>query len=92
MVGKMDHSSDRRKCIEARSLIHRIAAVAMVVTSVYHIIYLAFSPRGRKLFMDFLPKEGISTEFGNSMNIFSETPQKPRFGRFSYIEKMEYRK
>jgi len=75
----------------ARSLIHRIAAVAMVVTSVYHIIYLAASPRGRKLFMDFLPKRSDLSEFGNSMKyLFGNSAEKPRFGRFSYIEKMEY--
>ncbi len=75
----------------ARSLIHRIAAVAMVLTSVYHIIYLAASPRGRKLFLDFLPKRSDLTEFGNSMKyLFGNSAEKPGFGRFSYIEKMEY--
>lgn len=75
----------------ARSLIHRIAAVAMILTSVYHIIYLAASPRGRKLFIDFLPKRSDLTEFGNSMKyLFGNSAEKPRFGRFSYIEKMEY--
>ncbi len=40
---------------ELRSLLHRIAAVVMVVDSIYHIMYLAFTERGRQLFKDLLP-------------------------------------
>ena len=34
---------------EYRSLVHRISAVVMVAVSLYHIFYIIFIPRGRKL-------------------------------------------
>ena len=39
-----------------RSWIHRIAAIAMVLVSLYHIYYIAFTQRGRELVKDFFPK------------------------------------
>jgi cytochrome b subunit of formate dehydrogenase len=76
---------------ELRSLIHRIAGVILVAVSLYHVYYLAFTQRGKQLFRDMLPKlsdvrDGISMVKYN-LGISSV---KPRFGRFSYIEKIEY--
>ncbi len=76
---------------EARGLVHRIAAVVMIVASVYHLAYILFTERGKKLVMDFLPKKSDLTEFKDSMlYLIGKNEAKPLFGRFSYIEKMEY--
>ncbi len=76
---------------ELRSLIHRIAAVVMIVGSVYHIYYLAFTARGRELLRDMLPK---IQDVRDAMDVlrynFGISNAKPKFGRFSYIEKAEY--
>lgn len=76
---------------ELRSLIHRIAAVVMVAASLYHVYYIIFTERGRQLFIDMLPRLKDATDaFGNLKYNFGFSKDKPKFGRFSYIEKAEY--
>lgn len=76
---------------DLRSLIHRIAGVWIIAASVYHIFYLAFTERGRQLFIDLLPRWKDATDAIGVLKYnlgFSEI--KPKFERFSYIEKSEY--
>ncbi len=76
---------------EARGIVHRVASVVLVIVSVYHVFYLLFTARGRQLLKDFLPKKQDITDFIQSMKyLFGKSETKPLFGRFSYIEKMEY--
>lgn len=76
---------------EARGIIHRVASIVLIAVSVYHLIYISFNKRGRKLVKDFLPGKSDITEFKDSMlYLIGKRTDKPRFGRFSYIEKMEY--
>jgi cytochrome b subunit of formate dehydrogenase len=76
---------------ELRGILHRIAAVAMVAASLYHCWYLFFVPRGKELFRDLLPRR---QDLFDALNVlkynFGISPEKPKFGRFSYIEKSEY--
>lgn len=76
---------------DLRSLIHRIAAVVMIGASLYHLYYISFTHRGRQLIKDLLPvlqdaRDAIAVMKYN----LGISKQKPRFGRFSYIEKSEY--
>ncbi|MDT8323961.1 MAG: cytochrome b/b6 domain-containing protein [Bacteroidota bacterium] len=76
---------------DARSLIHRIAGVVIIAASVYHIFYLAMTERGRQLFKDLLPRWKDATDAVGILKYnlgFSD--EKPKFDRFSYIEKSEY--
>jgi len=76
---------------EARSIVHRIAGASMVGASLFHILYLAFTQRGRELFRDLLPSLQDARDAVGVMKFnlgFSRA--KPKFGRFSYIEKSEY--
>jgi formate dehydrogenase gamma subunit len=76
---------------DLRGVIHRYAAVVMVVASLYHTYYLAFTQRGRQLFMDLLPKLNDATDaWGVLKYNLGFSTEKPKFGRFSYIEKSEY--
>lgn len=76
---------------EIRSLLHRIFGVVMVVVSVYHVYYILFTPRGRRLVFDLLPKRtDIKETIGMIKYNFGLSTEKPQFGRFSYIEKAEY--
>jgi formate dehydrogenase gamma subunit len=76
---------------ELRSLLHRIAGVVMAAASIYHLIYVIGTPRGRKLIIDLFPriqdaKDAVAVlKYNLGMSNI-----KPRFGRFSYIEKSEY--
>ena len=75
----------------ARSLIHRVAGVALIAAGLWHAGYLMFTPDGRRLFRDLLPAWRDFTDPWKVLRYnLGFAPEKPRFGRFSYIEKTEY--
>jgi Cytochrome c7 and related cytochrome c len=45
-----------KDAFEYRSILHRIAAVVMVTSSLYHLYYIIATKRGRQLVKDLLPK------------------------------------
>ncbi len=74
-----------------RSFLHRTAAVVIVAVSVYHIIYLAATRRGRQLFKDLLPKyQDLTDAIGIMKYNLGISQIKPKLDRFSYVEKAEY--
>lgn len=74
-----------------RSLIHRIAAVVMVVICLYHIYYIIFTKRGRELVKDLLPKlKDFTDAIGVAKFNIGLSKTKPELDRFSYVEKAEY--
>jgi cytochrome b subunit of formate dehydrogenase len=74
-----------------RSNIHRIAAVAMIIASIYHIWYCAATVRGRELIRALLPvKKDLTDAIGVMKYNLGFSAVKPMFARFSYIEKSEY--
>ncbi len=80
-----------KNAFEYRSLLHRIAAVIMVVTSLYHIIYITFTVRGRQLVKDLFPKyKDITDAIGIAKFNLGISKVKPKLDRFSYVEKAEY--
>ena len=88
-VVSLRHLSDR--LFEWRSLLHRIAAVVMVAASVVHIMYVSFTARGRRLILDLVPGRQDLYDVGRVLrHNLGLTKDKPRFGRFSYVEKSEY--
>ncbi len=76
---------------EIRSIVHRIAGVVMVLVSLYHLYYLLFVPRGKQLLRDLLPApQDLRDAFLMVRYNLGLSRTKPRFDRFSYIEKSEY--
>jgi len=76
---------------EARGIIHRISALVMIGASLYHLGYILFTARGKQLVKDFLPcKQDIKNFTQSMLYLAGKTDEKAKFGRFSYIEKMEY--
>ncbi|MGE5352691.1 MAG: cytochrome c3 family protein [Acidobacteriota bacterium] len=76
---------------EIRSLTHRFFGIAMVSVSLYHTYYLAFTKRGRRMFMDMLPNlQDAKDVLINVKFLLGISKEKPFFGRFSYMEKAEY--
>ncbi|MBZ0199025.1 MAG: cytochrome b/b6 domain-containing protein, partial [Ignavibacteriaceae bacterium] len=74
-----------------RSIIHRVAAVIMVAVSLFHIYYLSFTARGRKLVFDLLPRfQDLKDAIGVVKFNLGISKEKPKLDRFSYIEKAEY--
>jgi len=76
---------------EARSLLHRIAAVTMVVISCYHIYYVFFTTRGKELIKDLLTRyKDIKDAIDVAKFNLGFSKVKPKLDRFSYVEKAEY--
>ena len=76
---------------EIRSIIHRVAAVVMIIDCLYHIYYLLLTKRGRQLLIDIFPKiDDVYDAYMVLKYNFGFSKTKPEFGRFSYIEKSEY--
>ena len=76
---------------EVRSLLHRIAAIVMIVASFIHIYYILFVPRGKQLVKDLLPvRKDIFDAVGIVRYNLGFSKVKPKLDRFSYIEKSEY--
>ncbi len=75
---------------EARGIIHRAAAVVMVVGSVWHVLYL-FTTRGRHWFRDMTAAWSDLVHVRQNLSYFlGMRDEPPRFDRFSYMEKLEY--
>ncbi len=73
-----------------RGNVHRTAGVVMMLSGVWHIIYLT-TARGRQFITDMLPSLKDLEDFKalNNYNLGRST-EHPNFGRFTYAEKAEY--
>lgn len=74
-----------------RRIIHRVAAVVMILVGIYHVFYLALSKEGRLWVRDMLPQlkdlKDLIANFGYYLGVKTE---KPKIARFGYAEKAEY--
>jgi cytochrome b subunit of formate dehydrogenase len=74
-----------------RGIVHRIAAVAMIGASVYHLFYLIVARDGRRLVLDLFPEPKDATDVIGTLRYYLGLGgQKPEFKRFNYAEKAEY--
>ncbi len=76
---------------EMRSIAHRVSGVVLLGTSLTHLVYVIVSQRGRQLIRDLAPRihdaKGAAAQTLYNVGL---KKQRPYFGRFSYIEKLEY--
>ena len=78
------------KGFEIRGLVHRIAAVVMILSSVWHLVYL-FSARGRHMFREMiLSTRDPRNVWENALYFLGMRDSEARHGRFTYMEKCEY--
>ncbi len=76
---------------EYRSILHRIAAVILVGTSLYHVYYVSLTARGRQLIKDLFPcRKDLLDAIGVAKFNLGISKVKPMLDRFSYVEKAEY--
>ena len=74
-----------------RRLIHRTAAVVMLVVGIYHLGYLALTKDGRQWVTDMFPRaKDLKDLFGNFAYYLGLRSIKPKIARFGYAEKAEY--
>ncbi len=74
-----------------RGLIHRIAAVVFIALSIWHLVEMIVTHRGRDFFRALLPGKADLTGFVQNIKYHLHIRNdKPRFDRFDYTEKVEY--
>ena len=76
---------------KVRSIVHRVAGVALISAGIYHVFYLAAAREGRRLLRDLVPTHrDIADLFAAVLYYLGLRQQKPKFARFTYAEKAEY--
>jgi cytochrome b subunit of formate dehydrogenase len=75
-----------------RSEIHRVAGVILMAAGIYHLFYLAAAREGHRLLRDIAPlPRDVFDAWGTMRYYLGLSKKKPKFGRFNYSEKAEYR-
>ena len=73
-----------------RGIIHRVAAVLFMLTTIWHLFYL-FTGRGKRFFKDMIPAFVDLKQLWQMIAYnLGVRKKRPRFGRFGYVEKAEY--
>ncbi len=77
--------------IDSSRFLHRVGATMLIAVSIYHLFYLIFTKEGRYNFMELLPRPKDVKDFIEMIKYYlGLTHHKPKFGRFSYVEKFDY--
>lgn len=77
--------------IQVSRILHRIGAVMLIFVSIWHTIYIAFTKEGRNEFKELLPRKKDFLDFlQNIKYMLGKTNERPKYGRYSYIEKFDY--
>lgn len=74
-----------------RGLVHRVAAVVLLASVVYHIVHLILVRRDRSILRFILPGlRDMQDLVGVFLYNLGLSDTRPTFGKFSYVEKIEY--
>jgi formate dehydrogenase gamma subunit len=74
-----------------RGMVHRGAAVVLLGLLGYHLVHLAISRRDRAFWREMLPRwRDVRDVWGMLSYNMGFSRERPTFGRFSYVEKIEY--
>jgi len=77
--------------INNSTIVHRIGAGMLIYFMVHHLLYTILSRDGRRDFMLLIPMpKDIRDAVQNVRYFLGRSPEKPKFGRFSYVEKFDY--
>ncbi len=76
---------------KVRGDLHRVFAVVMIVTALYHMYYIFLTRRGRDEFRSIMPVwQDIKDLFNNVGYHIWKRDKKVEFGRYDYSQKAEY--
>jgi cytochrome b subunit of formate dehydrogenase len=76
---------------KVRGITHRVAAVVLIGSGIYHLFYLILSRDGHRLVRDLLPVPADATDVWRTLRYYLGLGgEKPEFARFNYAEKAEY--
>lgn len=74
-----------------RGGLHRVAAVVLIASTLYHLIHVTVNKRDRAFLRAMLPKwKDASDLLLTMLHNLGRRPNSPAFGKFNYAEKLEY--
>jgi formate dehydrogenase gamma subunit len=74
-----------------RRVVHRVMAVMLVACSLYHIVYLFLTRRGRSDWKAMLPEKRDVVDLADTLRFHMNLSRKPpEYGRYDYSQKTEY--
>jgi cytochrome b subunit of formate dehydrogenase len=74
-----------------RKVLHRVAGVAMILISIYHVYYIFFKAPGRRWIKDINVRLGdFKGMYNNILYFVGRREEPPEFDRFCYKHKIEY--
>jgi formate dehydrogenase subunit gamma len=77
--------------VQNSTLVHRVAAVGLIIVGAWHLGYIALSRMGRRDFFLMIPRpQDIKDFFSMFAYYIGKRASGPKFGRFSFIEKFDY--
>jgi formate dehydrogenase subunit gamma len=77
--------------IDNSTIVHRIGAGMLIYFMVHHLLYTILSRDGRRDFVLLIPgPKDIRDAIRNIRYFLGKTGERPKFGRFSYVEKFDY--
>ena len=77
--------------METRGLLHRAAAVGLMLLWAYHALYVVFTVRGHDQLMAALPRIKDLRDLVTALKFdLGAAPAGPRFGRFDFRQKFQY--
>ncbi len=77
--------------IENSRILHRIGASLLIFVAIYHTAYTVIHRDGRRDFLLLLPRpKDVLDALTNVKYFLGLSGTRPRFGRFSYVEKFDY--
>jgi formate dehydrogenase subunit gamma len=77
--------------LQTAGVVHRVAAVLMILGCIYHVGYLFVRWRRKNLELGLVPGAKDLSDLVQNLRFFvGLRPQPPKFGRWSYFEKFDY--
>ncbi len=72
-------------------IVHRIAATGLVIAGCWHLVFITLTREGRSTFMQLIPGPQDAVDAWQQIRYYlGRTSERPRFDRFSYVEKFDY--
>ncbi len=77
--------------VEMAGHLHRFGAVVLVADAIYHLGYLVYLSINKRLGLDILPRVKDITDCWKNMRYLTGlSDEKPKFGRYTYLQKLDY--
>jgi formate dehydrogenase subunit gamma len=77
--------------VQNSTIVHRVAAVGLIIVGAWHVGYIIVSRMGRRDFFLMIPRpQDAKDAFQTILYYLGRKPHGPKFGRFSFIEKFDY--